>query len=208
MWPTGIPGCSFWERSPPPDEGVMPRRRRSDLREAEHEATGRARPGPRTEVRRMKAERIPSELRPAADGGLKRNALSARQVAIIAIPATGPASVFALNFGPMGAFAGAAMVLAFVLTMAAILLLVNSFIAFSRQYVSAGGLYAWNVKAFGNNVGFLFGWFFAGSYIGVAAAGFAVFGRWGAQDFKQLVNVFVPWRLFAFAASLDVSRVA
>lgn len=146
--------------------------------------------------------------RVAGAGELKRNVLSGRRVLIAAIAATGPMSVVALNYGPMASFAGPAFVLAFVIALVGILLLGLCFSQFARHYPSAGGLYAWAVRAFGKNVGFVYGWLFVGSYLVFAAAGFAVFGGWGEQYIKQLFGVSVPWWVFALVAIAYTATLA
>ena len=105
-----------------------------------------------------------------------------------------------MNYGPMAIFAGPAFVLAFVVSLVGIVLLGLCFSQFARHYPSAGGLYAWAVRSFGKNVGFVYGWLLAGSYLVFAAAGFAVFGGWGEQYIQQLFGVSVPWWVFALAA--------
>ncbi len=144
----------------------------------------------------------------AEHGQLKRNVLSAFHVAILAMAATGPASVVALNYGPMASFAGPAFVLAFVFTLVTILLLTNTLYQFSHRYPSAGGLYTWGVKGFGKNFGFVFGWLFAGSYLLLAAAGFVVLGGWGEDWVKTTFDVTVPWWAWTAAGVAYVAILA
>lgn len=146
--------------------------------------------------------------RVAGAGELKRNALTGRHVLIVAIAATGPMSVVALNYGPMASFAGPSFVLAFVVSLVGIVLLGLCFSQFARHYPSAGGLYAWAVRSFGNNGGFLYGWLFAGTYLVFAAAGFAVFGGWGEQYIQTLFNVSIPWWVFAIVAVAYTATLA
>jgi amino acid transporter len=143
---------------------------------------------------------VPPQDRVAGSGELKRDSLTGRRVLIFAIAATGPMSILALNFGPMASFAGPSFVLAFVVSFFGIVLLGLCFAQFARHYPSAGGLYAWAVRSYGNNGGFLFGWFFAGSYLIFAAAGFAVFGGWGEQYIQSLFDVRIYWWVFSLAA--------
>lgn len=140
--------------------------------------------------------------------GLQRDALTSKNVAIITIAATGPASVVALNFGPMASFAGPAFVFAFVLTLGIAMLLANTLLQLSRKYVSAGSLYSWNVRAFGVNFGFLFGWLFLGAYLTLAAAGFAIFGGWAEQYVEQLYGPHIPWWVFSLPALAFVATMA
>lgn len=143
-----------------------------------------------------------------APGQLKRNALTGRHVFILAMAATGPASVVALNFGPMGAFAGPAFVLSFVIVLGGILLLANTFVQFSGKFPSAGSLYTWNAKAFGKNFGFLYGWLFVGSYLLLAAAGAVVFGGWTSDWILTTFETSIPWWIFTAAALIYISMFA
>jgi len=139
---------------------------------------------------------------------LKRNVLGPFHVAVMAMAATGPAAVVALNYGPMASFAGPGIVLSFVLTLAIILLLANTLYRFSRRYPSAGGLYTWGVKGFGKNFGFVFGWLFAGSYLLLAAAGFVVLGGWGEDWTRTTFGLTIPWWVWTAAGVGYVSYLA
>jgi amino acid transporter len=141
-------------------------------------------------------------------GGLRRDVLSARHVAIMAMAATGPAAVIALNYGPMASFAGPGFVLSFVLTLVAVLLLTNALVQFSHRYPSAGSLYTWGVRAFGKNFGFVFGWLFAGSYILLAAAGFVVLGGWGEDWVKTTFDLTIPWWIWSLVGVAYVAFLA
>jgi amino acid transporter len=146
---------------------------------------------------------------------LRRNALSARHVVVMAMAGTGPASVIALNLAFMGTFSGKALVLSFILVMVVVLLLTNTFVEFSRRLPSAGSMFTWNTAAFGPNFGFLYGWFFAGAYLSLASAGFVVLGGWAESYFRDhLIRADIPWWVYtllgiaytAALAWLGVSR--
>jgi amino acid transporter len=143
-----------------------------------------------------------------AEAGLQRNAINWKHVAVLSVAGCGPASVIALNLQFMGQFAGAALVLAFVFVWPGILLLVNTFVEFSKRLPSSGGLYTWNAKAWGNNVGFVYGWVFLGSYLVFSAAGFAVFGGWVEQYLQTEFSVTIPWWLFTGLALVYVTALA
>lgn len=140
--------------------------------------------------------------------GLKRDAINWKHVAVLSVAGCGPASVIALNLQFMGAFAGAALVFAFLLVWPGILLLVNTFVEFSKRLPSSGGLYTWNAQAWGPNVGFVYGWVFLGSYLVFSAAGFAVFGGWVEEYLKSEFSVSIPWWIFTAAALAYVTVVA
>lgn len=148
------------------------------------------------------------ELTPEQERGLRRGAINWKQVAVLSVAGCGPASVIALNLQFMGQFAGAALVLAFVLVWPGILLLVNTFAEFSKRLPTSGGLYTWNSKAWGPNVGFVYGWTFIGAYLVFSAAGFAVFGGWVQEWLQTQFGISVPWWLFTFAALAYVCVLA
>lgn len=143
-----------------------------------------------------------------AERGLRRGAINWKQVAILSVAGCGPASVIALNLQFMGQFAGAALVLAFVLVWPGILLLVNTFAEFSKKLPTSGGLYTWNSKAWGPNMGFVYGWMFIGAYLVFSAAGFAVFGGWVEEWLHTQFDISVPWWIFTFLALAYVSTLA
>lgn len=145
---------------------------------------------------------------PSAAAGLRRAAIDWKQVAILSVAGCGPASVIALNLEFMGQFAGSALVLAFVLVWPGILLLVNTFAEFSKRLPTSGGLYTWNSKAWGPNVGFVYGWTFIGAYMVFSAAGFAVFGGWVEQWLRTQFHVHVPWWVFTALALAYVCTLA
>jgi amino acid transporter len=144
----------------------------------------------------------------ATQGSLRSNAIDWKQVAILSIAGCGPASVIALNLQFMGAFAGSALVLAFVIVWPGILLLVNTFAEFSKRLPTSGGLYTWNSRAWGKNVGFVYGWTFIGAYMVFSAAGFAVFGGWVEQWLDNQFDISLPWWMFTALALIYVTGLA
>lgn len=139
---------------------------------------------------------------------LRRGAIDWKQVAVLSVAGCGPASVIALNLQFMGQFAGAALVLAFVLVWPGILLLVNTFAEFSKRLPTSGGLYTWNSRAWGPNMGFVYGWVFIGAYLVFSAAGFAVFGGWVEEWLDTQFSISLPWWLFTFLALAYVCTLA
>jgi amino acid transporter len=141
------------------------------------------------------------------EASLRRDAIDWKQVAILSIAGCGPASVIALNLQFMGVFAGSALVLAFVIVWPGILLLVNTFAEFSKRLPTSGGLYTWNSRAWGQNVGFVYGWTFIGAYMVFSAAGFAVFGGWMEQWLGTQFGIDLPWWLFTALALTYVASL-
>ncbi len=131
------------------------------------------------------------------DTGLARNSVSAVQVAIVAMAGCGPAASVALTFPAMAGLAGKAMVFALVLTFFIIVMLTNTFVEFSKRIPSAGSLLAWNSAGLGSNFGFVFGWFFAGGYLLIAATGITAFGGFAHDYFDGSLGIDLPWWVFS-----------
>jgi amino acid transporter len=133
---------------------------------------------------------------PNAEGGLRKNAVSPRLVAITSMAAAGPAASVALAIPVMASFAGKAAIFALVLTTIALAALTNTFAEFAKRIPSAGSLFAWNSAGLGANFGFVFGWFLVGCYLLIAAEGFSVFGGF-VHDYLASNSVHVAWWLFS-----------
>lgn len=142
------------------------------------------------------------------EAGLKRNAVTWRNVAILSVAGAGPAASIALNLQFMSQTAGVALVLAFVLAWPAVLILANSFVEFSKRIASSGGIYTWNARAWGAHVGFVYGWLIIGAYLVLTAAGFAIFGGWMQDYLQNQFSVDVPWWVFTFAGMGYVTVLA
>src|SRR5919204_6476297 len=136
---------------------------------------------------------------PRVGGGLQRGAVSARLVAITSMAAAGPAASVALAIPVMASFAGKAAIFALVVTTVALVALTLTFAEFAKRIPSAGSLFAWNSVGLGSNFGFVFGWFFVGCYLLIAAEGYSVFGGF-VHDYLASNSVDVPWWVFSAAA--------
>lgn len=146
--------------------------------------------------------------RQAEQAGLARRGLSWKHVAILSMAGCGPASVIALNVRFMGTFAHASLVLAFVFVWPGILLIANTFSEFARRLPTAGGLYTWNVHAWGPNFGFVYGWTLIGSYLVFSSAAFAVLGGWVNEWIAKVAGIGVPWWVFTFAGIVSMAVLA
>lgn len=147
---------------------------------------------------------------PAApeDTGLKRNSVSAVQVAVVSMAACGPAAGIALTVPAMSGFAGEALVFALLLTLGVIVMLTNTFVEFSKRIPSAGSLLAWNSAGLGSNFGFVFGWFFVGGYLLIAATGLSAFGGFAHDYFKGSLSIDLPWWIFSAVCATYVIVLA
>lgn len=150
----------------------------------------------------------PETITPEHGGGLRRNAVSARMVAITAMAGSGPAATVALVTPVVAGFAGKAAIFALVVTLIAIAALTNTFAEFAQRIPSAGSLFAWNSAGLGSNFGFVFGWFFVGCYILIAAEGFSVFGGFLHDYLQTSLSVNIPWWIFSGASIVYVVAFA
>jgi amino acid transporter len=137
---------------------------------------------------------------PDAGHSLQRNAVPARLVTITSLAASGPAASVALAIPVMVAFAGEAAMLALVITLVAVAALVNTFAEFAKRIPSAGSLFAWNSAGLGSNFGFVFGWFFVGCYILIAAEGYSVFGGFVHDYLNKNISLGIPWWIWSAVA--------
>jgi amino acid transporter len=139
----------------------------------------------------------PEVIVPEHGGGLKRNAVSPRMVAVTSLAASGPAAGVALVLPIAVSFAGKAAIFALLVTLVAVASLTNTFAEFAKRIPSAGSLFAWNSTGLGSNFGFVFGWFFVGCYILIAAEGFSVFGGFAQEYVQSSLSVDIPWWIFS-----------
>lgn len=135
----------------------------------------------------------PEVVTPEHGGRLARNAVSPRMVAVTSLAASGPAAGVALVL-PVGVgLAGKAFIFALLVTLVAVASLTNTFAEFAKRMPSAGSLFAWNSAGLGPNFGFVFGWFFVGCYLLIAAEGFSVFGGFAQEYLQSSLSMNIPW---------------
>jgi amino acid transporter len=139
----------------------------------------------------------PEVITPEHGGGLKRNAVPPRVVAITSMAAAGPAASIALALPVMVSFAGRAAIFALLVTLVAMAALTNTFAEFAKRIPSAGSLFAWNSAGLGSNFGFVFGWFFVACYFIIAAQGFSVFGGFLSEYLDTALSIHVEWWLLS-----------
>lgn len=140
--------------------------------------------------------------------GLARNKVSAVQVAVVSLAASGPAASVALTLPVMAGHAGKALVFAFVLMFCVVVMLTNTFGEFAKRLPSAGSLLAWNEAGLGANVGFVFGWFFVGGYLLIAATGFSAFGGFAHDYVLTSFDADIPWWIFTLGCFTYVVALA
>jgi amino acid transporter len=145
---------------------------------------------------------------PEHGGGLRKNAVTARMVAVTSMAGSGPAATVALVTPVIAGFAGGAGIFALVVTLVALAALTNTFAEFAQRIPSAGSLFAWNSAGLGSNFGFVFGWFFAGCYVLIAAEGFSVFGGFLHDYLQTSLSVNIPWWIFSGVSIIYVLTFA
>jgi amino acid transporter len=151
------------------------------------------------------ATALPTESDQATpNGGLRRNAVSPALVTITSLAGAGPAASVALAIPVMVAFAGKAAIFALLVTLVAMAALTNTFAEFAKRIPSAGSLFAWNSAGLGSNFGFVFGWFFVGCYLLIAAEGFSVFGGFVHDYLKTSLSADISWAIFSGVAIVYV----
>lgn len=139
----------------------------------------------------------PEVITPEHGGGLKRNTVSPRMIAVTSLAAAGPAASVALVLPVAAGLAGKATIFALLVTLIAVAALTNTFAEFAKRIPSAGSLFAWNSAGLGSNFGFVFGWFFVGCYLLIAAEGFSVFGGFVQEYLSANLSIDIGWAVFS-----------
>jgi amino acid transporter len=139
---------------------------------------------------------------------LSRNSVGATQVAITAFAAAGPAASLFFILPVMAATVGSALMFAMAVAFAVILVMNNTFVEFSKRISSAGGLFAWASASLGSNVGFLFGWFFAGCYLLIVAQVFATSGGLIHDYLTANLSIDIPWWVLSLVAAAYIVTFA
>jgi amino acid transporter len=131
---------------------------------------------------------------------LKRDSVTATQVAVTAFAALGPAAGLFFILPVMAATVGTAMMFAMAVAFVVIFFMNNTFVEFSKRISSAGGLFAWASASLGSNVGFLFGWFFAGCYLLIVAQIFTTSGGLIHDYLTANLSIDIPWWVLSLVA--------
>ncbi|KPV43394.1 APC family permease [Alicyclobacillus ferrooxydans] len=134
---------------------------------------------------------------------LHRN-LSVWDAIIMSAAFMGPAVSMYYNTGYAASFAGAAMPLTFVISLAACLILANTIGEFSKIAPSAGAFYTFATKGFGPKTGFISGWLMNIGYSLLEPAEEALVGITVSEVLKTYLHILIPWYVISVIAWLFV----
>jgi amino acid transporter len=132
---------------------------------------------------------------PAKTGGtgLRAGALGVPGVIVLSVVLMGPAISLFFNTPVMASTAGAAVPLAFALSMVGILFTASTVAQYGRKIATAGSFYGFVVRSGGRKLGFLAGWCTFGAYLGAAVGGVAITGAFISSIVQAHFSIAIPW---------------
>jgi amino acid transporter len=128
-----------------------------------------------------------------AHGGLRPGALGVPGVVVLSAVLMGPAISLFFNTPVMAGTAGAAVPLAFILSMIGILFTATAVAQYSRKIATAGSFYGFVLRSGGKQAGFLAGWCTFGAYLGAAIGGVAITGAFISSIIQAHFSASIPW---------------
>lgn len=135
---------------------------------------------------------------------LRRGNLTWWHVAVLSVAFMGPAASVILNTPLVAGVSFTALPLAFVLSLAAVLLNVNTVNVFASRYPSSGSFYAYASATVGPRLGFLSGWMLAFAYFLFAVGGFCAFTVLASDFLLTRYGVHIPHIALLFGSILFV----
>jgi amino acid transporter len=147
---------------------------------------------------------------PAKTGGtgLRAGALGVPGIVVLSVVLMGPAISLFFNTPVMASTAGAAVPLAFVLSMIGILFTAWTVAQYGRKIATAGSFYGFVVRSGGKSTGFLAGWCTFGAYLGAAIGGVAITGAFISSIVQAHFAVNIPWFWAAVATLIAVVAIS
>lgn len=139
---------------------------------------------------------------------LRQGALGVMGVVVMSAVLMGPAISLFFNAPVMAGSAGAAVPLAFIVSMIGILLTASAVTQYSRKVASAGSFYGFVREAAGDRAGFLVGWFTFGAYLGASIGGGLICGAFISSIVEAHFDVQIHyfwWAALTFAAVVGFS---
>ncbi|HET9516217.1 MAG TPA: APC family permease [Actinoplanes sp.] len=113
-----------------------------------------------------------------------------------------PASGMMFTAAVVAGYAGPAVPLVYLLSLAGVALLVNTIAEFSRRLAHAGSFYAFNTAGFGPVFGFFAGWLLFAAYL--YPQNLLVFGAFASTALGVHLGLQVPWWIFTIAAAVTI----
>jgi amino acid transporter len=147
---------------------------------------------------------------PAKTGGtgLRAGALGVPGIVVLSAVLMGPAISLFFNTPVMASTAGAAVPLAFVLSMIGILFTAWTVAQYGRKIATAGSFYGFVVRSGGKSMGFLTGWCTFGAYLGAAIGGVAITGAFISSIVQAHFAINIPWFWAALATLVAVGAIS
>lgn len=129
---------------------------------------------------------------------LQKNVLSLPNCIALSVALMGPVLAVVLNAPAAGPSTGAAMPLAFLISLIVILFVGNTVVEFSKVLPSAGSFYTFTSRGLGGGAGFFTGWLFFGAYALLMPGLFGAVASFAHDYVQTTFNADVPWWIYAF----------
>jgi amino acid transporter len=129
---------------------------------------------------------------------LQKNVLSLPNCIALSVAVMGPVLAVVLNAPAAGPSTGAAMPLAFLISLVVILFVGNTVVEFAKVLPSAGSFYTFTSRGLGGGAGFFTGWLFFGAYTLLMPGLFGAVAAFAHDYVKTTFNADIPWWIYAF----------
>jgi amino acid transporter len=136
------------------------------------------------------------------EGALKRDAVGVTGSVAMSLGVMNPASGLMFTAAVVAGHAGPALPLVYLLSLAGVLLLVNTIAEFSRRLAHAGSFYAFNTAGLGPVFGFFAGWLLVAAYL--YPQNLLAFGAFASAALATQLGVHVAWWVFTVAAAVAI----
>ena len=149
-------------------------------------------------------ENVVSGIDVARDTKLRKDAVRLPEVLFQSITSMAPAAAVATSFTPAIPLAGASLPLAVLLATIACALIALSVGQLAVHIPSAGGLYTYISRSLGPKLGFMSAWTFLFGQPLLLPLVAVIWGPYAEDLVKSLINVDIPWYIWAVLGSLLV----
>ncbi len=149
-------------------------------------------------------ENVVSDIDVARDTKLRKDAVRLPEVLFQSITSMAPAAAVATSFTPAIPLAGASLPLAVLLATIACALIALSVGQLAVHIPSAGGLYTYISRSLGPKLGFMSAWTFLFGQPLLLPLVAVIWGPYAEDLVKSLINVDIPWYVWALLGSLLV----
>jgi amino acid transporter len=129
---------------------------------------------------------------------LQKNVLSLPNCIALSVAVMGPVLAVVLNAPAAGPSTGAALPLAFLVSLILIVFVGNTVVQFARVLPSAGSFYTYSANGLGGGAGFFTGWLFFGAYTLLVPGLFTAVASFAEDYVKATFHTDLPWWIYAF----------